>query len=63
MIRNHAEKKRAKVRIIINYKKININTIFDGYYITQKIIPFNRTQEASWFSKRIVKEDIGKQNG
>jgi len=37
--------------MVINYKKFNDNTIFDGYYILNKIIFFNRIQGASWFSK------------
>jgi len=56
MVRNHAEEKRRKARMVINYKKLNDNTIFDGYYIPNKTILFNRIQRASWFSKI----DIGK---
>ena len=37
--------------MIISYKKLNDNTIFDGYYIPNKIVIFNRIQGASWFSK------------
>ena len=51
MVRNHNEKKERKARIVINYKKLNDNTIFDGYYIPNKIIIFNRIQGAFWFSK------------
>ena len=47
MVRNHAEKKRGRARMVINYKKLNDNTIFDGYYIHNKTIIFNRIQEAS----------------
>jgi len=39
-IRNHAEEKREKVRMVINYKKLNDNTVFDGYYIPNKTGPF-----------------------
>ena len=42
MVRNHTEEKREKVRIVINYKKFNYNTIFDGYYIPNKVVLFNR---------------------
>ena len=48
MVRNHAEKK-GKARMVINYKKLNHNTVFDGYYIPNKIVFFNRIQRASWF--------------
>jgi len=51
MVRNHAEEKRGKARMIINYKKLNDNTVFDGYYIPNETVLFNRIQEASWFSK------------
>ena len=37
--------------MVINYKKFNDNTIFDGYYIPNEIVLFNRIQEISWFSK------------
>ena len=36
MVRNHAEEKRGKARMVINYKKLNDNTVFDGYYIPNK---------------------------
>jgi len=59
MVRNHAEEKSEKARMVINYKKLNDNTIFDGYYIPNKIALFNIIQGASWFSKMIAKVDIG----
>jgi len=51
MVRNHAEEKRGKPRMVINYKNLNDNTVFDGYYIPNKTVLFNRIQGASWFSK------------
>jgi len=51
MVRNHAEEKRRKLRMVINYKKPNDDTVFDGYYIPNKTILFNRIQGASWFLK------------
>jgi len=47
MVRNHAKEKRGKVRMVFNYKKLNDNTIFDGYYIPNKTVFFNRIQRAS----------------
>ena len=47
MVRNHAKKKRGKVRMVINYKKFNDNILFDGYYIPNKTILFSRIQGAS----------------
>jgi len=37
--------------MVINYKKFNDNTVFDGYYIPNKTVFLNRIQGASWFSK------------
>ena len=37
--------------MVINYKKLNDNIVFDGYYIPNKTILFGRIQRASWFSK------------
>jgi len=51
MVRNCAGEKREKVRMIINYKKVNDNTVFDGYYISNETVIFNIIQGASWFSK------------
>ena len=51
MVRNIAEEKRGKARMIINYKKLNDNTVFDGYYIPNKTVIFNRIQGASSFLK------------
>jgi len=51
MVRNHAEEKGGKTRVVINYKKLNDNSIFDGYYISNKIVLFNRIHGTSWFSK------------
>ena len=46
-VRNHAKEKRGKARMVINYKKLNDNTAFNGYYIPNKIVLFNRIQGAS----------------
>jgi len=51
MVRNHAEEKRGKARMVINYKKLNDNAVVDGYYIPNKTVLFNRIQGAFWFSK------------
>jgi len=47
IVRNHAEEKSGKARMVINYEKLNDNTVFDGYYIPNKIVLFNRIQGAS----------------
>ena len=51
MVRNHVEEKRGNAIMVINYKKLNDNTVFDDYYILNKTVLFNRIQGASWFSK------------
>ena len=51
MVRNYAEEKRGKAKMAINYKNLNDNTVFYGYYIPNKTVIFNRIQEASWFPK------------
>ena len=51
MVKNHAEEKRAKARMVINYKKHNNNIVFDNYCISNKAVLFNRIQEASSFLK------------
>jgi len=57
MVRSHAEEKRGKARMVINYKKLNDNTVFDGYYIPNKTVLFNRIQRASWFLKMDCKRE------
>ena len=37
--------------MVINYEKLNNNTIFDGYCIPNETVLFNRIQGAYWFSK------------
>jgi len=37
--------------MVIKYKEFNGNTVFDGYHIPSKTVPFNRIQWASWFLK------------
>ena len=38
MVRNHAKEKREKAMMVINYKKLNDNTVFDSYYIPNKTV-------------------------
>ena len=47
MLRNQAEEKRGKATMVINYKKFNDNTVFNGYYIPNKTFLFNRIQGTS----------------
>ena len=51
MVRNHVKEKRGKVRMRINYEKLNDYIVFNEYYILNKIAIFNRIQGASWFTK------------
>jgi len=36
--RNHAEEKRRRARMVIKYKTLNDNAVFNGYYIPNKTI-------------------------
>ena len=49
MVRSQAKEKRGKPRMVINYKKLNDNTVFDGYYIPNKTVLL--VEGASWFLK------------
>ena len=51
MVRNHAEVKRGKARMVINYKKLNEATKFDGYYLPNKDILFKRIYGYKYYSK------------
>ena len=51
MVRKDSEIKRRKPRIVINYKEVNKNTKFDGYYIPNKEILINLTRGKNYYSK------------
>ena len=51
MVRNHSEIKRGKSRMVINYKEVNKNTKFDGYYIPNKEILINLVKGKNYYSK------------
>ena len=55
MVRNHAEIKKRKARMVINYKNLNDNIKRDGCFIPKKQVLFNKIQGASWFSKMACK--------
>jgi len=38
MVRNHAEEKREKARMVIKYKKVNDKTIFAGNHIPNETV-------------------------
>ena len=51
MVNNHAEQKRGKPRMVINCKRLNELTVFDGYFLPNKEILINKTLSKKWFSK------------
>ncbi|XP_043714955.1 uncharacterized protein LOC122663342 [Telopea speciosissima] len=51
MVRNHAEIKCGKARMVINYKHLNQNILFDGYFIPRKDILIHHAKQASIYSK------------
>ena len=51
MVIKHCEIKRGKTRMMINYKEVNKNTKFDGYYIPNKEILINLAKRKNFYSK------------
>ena len=51
MVRKHSEIKRGKAKMVINYKEVNKNTKFDGYYIPNKEILINLARGKNYYSK------------
>ena len=51
IVRNHSEIVREKARMIINYKRLNDNTVMDRYKLPDKTELINRIQERKIFSK------------
>ena len=51
LVRKHSEIKREKTRMVINYKEVNKNTKFDGYYIPNKKILINLARGKHYYSK------------
>ena len=51
MVRKLSEIKRGKARMVINYKEVNKNTKFDGYYIPNKEILINLARGKNYYSK------------
>lgn len=51
LVRKHAEITRGKARMVINYKKLNENTVFDGYFLPHKESLINWTRNKKVFSK------------
>ena len=51
MVRKHSEIKKEKARIVINYKEVNKNTKFDGYYIPNKEILINLARGKNYYNK------------
>ncbi|KAJ0435388.1 putative nucleotidyltransferase, Ribonuclease H [Helianthus annuus] len=51
LVRKHAEVTRGKPRMVINYKKLNDNTLFNGYFLPHKESLINSTRSKKIFSK------------
>ena len=58
MVRNHAELKRGKPRMVINYKELNKNCIFDEYFIPNKNNLINlakvKNHEINYITKYLI---------
>jgi hypothetical protein len=55
IVRNHSEIVRGKSSMVINYKRLNDNTVDDAYNIPNKQELINRIQDSKYFSKIDVK--------
>ena len=51
IVSNHSEQKRGKSRMVINYKRLNDNTLRNSYKLPNKDELVNCIQKATWFSK------------
>lgn len=52
MVRNYNEIKREKVRMVINYKALNKEIIYDGFFfLHNKESMNNKIKDVEWFSK------------
>ena len=51
MVRKYSKIKRGNARMVINYKELNKNTKFDGYYIPNKEILINLARGKNYYSK------------
>ena len=60
MVRKHNEIKRGKARMVINYKEVNKNTKFDGYYIPNNEILIKLARGKNYYNKLIANQDFGK---
>ena len=58
MVNNHSEQKRGKPRMVINYKRLNEVTVFDGYFLPNKEVLITKTLSKKWFSKFDCKSGI-----
>ena len=51
MVRNRNEINKNKARMVVNYKQLNDNTIFDGYFLPNKETLIHKTRNYNWHSK------------
>ena len=51
MVRNRNEINRGKARIVVNYKQLNGNTVFDGYFLPNKETLIHETKGKKIHSK------------
>ena len=51
MVVNEAERRRGKVRMVINYKKLNHYTKTDNYFLPNKAVLINLVKNRKFFSK------------
>ena len=50
MVTNRNEINRNKARMVVNYKQLNDNTIFDGYFLPNKETLIHKKRNCKWHS-------------
>lgn len=58
IIKNHVEILHNKSRIVINYRRLNDNTLDDTYNILDRDYLLSNIQDARYFSKFHYKSDF-----
>ena len=62
MVNNHSEQKRGKLHMVINYKRLNEITIFDGYFLPNKKHSLTKPLVKSGFQNLTVNLDFTRLN-
>lgn len=61
MVRNYIKIKKEKARMVINYKVLNKENIFDRYFPPNKKSLISKIRVVEWFSKLIASHNTDRQ--